>query len=56
MILRIKAVLDRILSEKTGQSLKKIQDDTDRDFIMGAEEAVTYGLVDSVVSKRDLDS
>ena len=55
-ILRLKDMLDRILAENSGQSLKKIQRDTDRDFIMGADEAVTYGLVDSVITKRDLDN
>jgi ATP-dependent Clp protease protease subunit len=55
-ILRLKDMLNRILAENTGQSLKKIQKDTDRDFIMGAEDAVTYGIVDSVISHRDLNS
>jgi len=55
-ILRLKDMLDRILAENTGQSIKKIQRDTDRDFIMGGEEAVAYGLVDSIITKRDLKS
>ena len=53
-ILRMKESLNRILAEKTGQPLKKIQKDTDRDYIMTPEEAVEYGLVDEVISQRDL--
>ncbi len=51
-ILRIKASLNNILSEHTGQKVKKIASDTDRDFFMTAEEAKTYGLVDRVVVNR----
>ena len=51
-ILRTKATLNGILASHTGQSLKKIAKDTDRDFFMSAEEAVAYGLVDQVVGKR----
>ncbi|MBQ8754361.1 MAG: ATP-dependent Clp endopeptidase proteolytic subunit ClpP [Lentisphaeria bacterium] len=50
-ILRMRQSLNGILAHHTGQSLKKIEKDTDRDFFMGAEEAVAYGLVDKVVSK-----
>ena len=53
-ILRIKEILDTILAENTGQSLEKIKLDSDRDYFMGAKEAVDYGLVDEVISKRDL--
>ena len=55
-ILRMKESLNRILAEKTGQPLKKIQKDTDRDYIMTPEEAVEYGLVDEVISQRDMKS
>ena len=51
-ILQTRAKLNRILAERTGQSLKKIDKDTDRDFYMSAEEAVSYGLIDRVVSAR----
>ena len=48
-ILRIKKTLNDILVDHTGQSLKKIEKDTDRDFFMSANEAVDYGLVDKVI-------
>ena len=48
-ILRIKKTLNDILVDHTGQSLKKIEKDTDRDFFMSAKEAVDYGLVDKVI-------
>jgi ATP-dependent Clp protease protease subunit len=52
-ILQTRDRLNRILAHHTGQDLKKISQDTDRDFFMGAEEAVEYGLVDAVFSSRD---
>ena len=52
-ILRIKDRLNQILSSHTGQPLEKIVSDADRDFIMDAEEAKTYGLVDHVISRRE---
>lgn len=52
-ILRLRDMLNRIMAENTGQALKKIQKDTDRDFIMSADEAVSYGIVDAVISKRE---
>ena len=55
-ILRMKESLNKMLAENTGQTLKKIQKDSDRDFIMGAQEAVEYGIVDEVISARDLKS
>ena len=51
-ILKTKAVLNRILAERTGQPLEKIERDTDRDYFLEAEEAKTYGLVDQVIAKR----
>ena len=50
-ILRLKAMLNGILATHTKQTVKKIEKDTERDFFMSAEEAVKYGLVDSVVSR-----
>jgi ATP-dependent Clp protease, protease subunit len=50
-LIRTKRRLNGILSEATGQSFEKIERDTDRDYIMGAEEAVEYGVVDRVVSR-----
>ena len=47
-ILRIKKTLNEIMASNTGQSIKKIEKDTDRDNIMSAEEALKYGLVDRI--------
>ena len=52
-ILRMKKELNKILAENTGQSVRKIEKDTERDFFMSAEEAMKYGLVDKVLKKRD---
>jgi ATP-dependent Clp protease protease subunit len=51
-ILKMRRDLNKILSEKTGKPLKQIEKDTDRDFFMSAEEAVAYGLIDKVFTKR----
>ena len=47
-LLRVRDQVNRILSEHTGQTIKKISKDTDRDFFMSPEEAVEYGLVDRI--------
>jgi ATP-dependent Clp protease protease subunit len=52
-ILRLKADLNRILAERTGQPIEKIEADTDRDYFMSSEEAQTYGLIDQVINNRD---
>ncbi len=49
-ILRIKKSLNEILASNTGQSIKKIEKDTDRDYIMTPEEALEYGMIDRVIS------
>ncbi|NLU51272.1 MAG: ATP-dependent Clp endopeptidase proteolytic subunit ClpP [Clostridiaceae bacterium] len=51
-LLRIKDVLNRILSERTGQPLSKIEIDVERDYFMSAEEARKYGIVDQVMERR----
>tara|TARA_B100000686_G_scaffold178169_1_gene185069 strand:- start:7110 stop:7733 length:624 start_codon:yes stop_codon:yes gene_type:complete len=51
-ILRIREKLNKILSQKTGQTLKAIERDTDRDNFMTAEEAKSYGIVDEVIESR----
>ena len=51
-ILKIKAKLNNILSERTGQSLEKIEKDTERDFFMSSEEAKQYGLIDEILLRR----
>ena len=53
-ILRVRRLLEEILSKHTGQSLKTIQKDTDRDYIMTAAQAKDYGIVDEVVKERKL--
>ena len=50
-ILKIKDKLNRILAERTGQPLEKIQMDTERDNFMSADEAKEYGLIDEVITK-----
>jgi len=51
-ILRMRERLNDILVTQTGQSLKRIQDDTDRDYIMSAEQGKEYGIIDDVIRKR----
>ena len=51
-ILKTKGTLNKILAERTGQPLEKIERDTDRDYFLEAEEARAYGLVDQVIAKR----
>ena len=48
-ILKLKAKLNKILSSKTGQNLEKIQDDTERDYFLSADEALDYGLIDKIL-------
>jgi ATP-dependent Clp protease protease subunit len=50
-LVRTKRRLNEILAEATGQTYEKVERDTDRDYIMGAEEAVEYGVVDRVVNR-----
>ena len=52
-ILRMKKELNTILANNTGQTLKKVTNDTERDNFMGAEEAVEYGLIDKVLEKKE---
>jgi ATP-dependent Clp protease protease subunit len=53
-ILRMRDLLTGLLAEDTGQTQEKVAKDTDRDFIMTAEEAVTYGIIDEVITARSL--
>jgi len=53
-VLGLRARLDEILALHTGQTIEKIKHDTDRDFIMSAEEAKEYGMVDEVISAKKL--
>ncbi|NLJ58424.1 MAG: ATP-dependent Clp endopeptidase proteolytic subunit ClpP [Tissierellia bacterium] len=51
-IVKIKDTLNKIISEKTGQPLAKVEQDTDRDNFMTAEEAKIYGIIDDIIAKR----
>ena len=51
-ILRLRSMLNNILARHTGQNLKKIERDTNRDLFMSASEAVEYGLADSIVNNK----
>jgi len=51
-ILRMKKNLNEILVEQTGQTMKKIQQDTDRDFIMSPKQGIEYGIIDHVIMTR----
>ncbi len=50
-ILRMKEILNNILSQNSGKDLAQVEKDTDRDFFMSAEDAVQYGLIDQVLQK-----
>ena len=54
-ILKTRDVLNRVLSEHTGQKIKKIAEDTDRDFYMSAEDAKKYRIVDEIITKSPVD-
>jgi len=51
-ILRMRARLNEILAGHTGQSLERIQDDTERDYIMSADQSCEYGIIDDVIRQR----
>jgi ATP-dependent Clp protease protease subunit len=53
-ILKMKSTLNRILAKHSGQSIEKIEKDTDRDYFMSAAEAKAYGLVDEVIESRPI--
>lgn len=53
-ILRMRTLLEELLAGHTGQTVEKIHRDTDRDFVMSAEEAKEYGIIDEVISAREL--
>jgi len=53
-ILRMRDLLSGMLAEDTGQTQEKVAQDTDRDFIMTADEAVTYGVIDEVITARTM--
>jgi ATP-dependent Clp protease, protease subunit len=51
-ILKIREKLNKLMADHTGQSIEKISKDTERDNFMGAEDALSYGIIDEVLSKR----
>ncbi len=53
-IMKIKELIHKILVKHTGQSMEKIRQDTERDYFMDAEEAMRYGIVDRIISERDM--
>jgi ATP-dependent Clp protease protease subunit len=53
-ILRYRRLLDELIAKHTGQSIEKVSKDTDRDYILTAEEAVAYGVVDEVITSRKI--
>ncbi len=53
-ILRMRDLLEHMLAEHTGQTVERIHIDTDRDFVMEAPEALAYGIIDDVISSRDV--
>jgi ATP-dependent Clp protease protease subunit len=55
-IKRMRETLDEILAHHSGQTVEKVAADTDRDFIMGANEAKEYGIVDEVITNRELSA
>lgn len=55
-ILKLREKLNNILADNTGQSIERIGQDTERDYFMSGTEAVEYGLIDKVISKREVKS
>jgi ATP-dependent Clp protease, protease subunit len=55
-ILKVREILNQILAKHTGQPLERIQRDTERDFFMSGEEAKEYGIVDKVITQRELQT
>jgi ATP-dependent Clp protease protease subunit len=53
-IIKIREKLNRLLSEQTGKDLETIERDTERDNFMSADEACAYGLVDKVITKKEI--
>ena len=53
-ILRMRGMLEELLAAHTGQTIEKIHQDTDRDFVMSASEAKDYGIIDEVIEARNL--
>ena len=53
-ILKLRTKLNKILSENTKQPLEKVEEDTERDYFLSSEEAKNYGLVDKIITKKEI--
>jgi len=53
-ILRMREILNTMLADATGQPIERVAKDVDRDYILEPEQAVQYGMIDRVISSRDL--
>jgi ATP-dependent Clp protease, protease subunit len=53
-IIRLRKLLDNIIATHTGQPIEKVEKDTDRDFILTADEAKNYGVIDEIISRRGI--
>ena len=53
-IIRLRKLLDNIIATHTGQPIDKVEKDTDRDFILTADEAKSYGVIDEIISRRGI--
>jgi ATP-dependent Clp protease protease subunit len=53
-ILRMREILNTMLADATGQPIERVAKDVDRDYIMEPEQAVQYGMIDRVITSRDL--
>jgi ATP-dependent Clp protease protease subunit len=52
-ILRMRETLNRILAEATGQDIERVARDVDRDYIMDAQQALEYGMIDRIITSRE---
>ena len=53
-IIRLRKLLDSLIAKHTGQPLEKVEKDTDRDFILTADEALEYGILDEIITRRGI--
>jgi len=53
-MIRLRKLLDSLIAKHTGQPLEKVEKDTDRDFILTAEEALAYGVIDEIITRRGI--
>jgi ATP-dependent Clp protease protease subunit len=53
-MIRLRKLLDSLIAKHTGQPLEKVEKDTDRDFILTADEALEYGVIDEIISRRGI--